>query len=115
MIELSNLRRKIENIEIDNKKYVMAFDMTSVDLFQELTGKGVLQSVIALNKLEDKAVLGFIASTLRPIEDIENPLGWNLYIEDFDLLSLMIMLVPTLIKIVNEGFPKSEGIATKNE
>lgn len=113
---MSNLRRKIENIEIDGKKYIMAFDMTSVDLFQELTGKGVLQSVIALNKLEDKAVLNFIASTLRPIDNTENPIGWNLYSEDFDLLSLMIILVPTLIKVVNEGFPKSEGITTaKNE
>lgn len=112
---MSNLRRKIENIEIEGKKYIMAFDMISVDVFQELTGKGVLQSVIALNKLEDKAVLGFIASTLRPIDDLENPLGWKLYTEDFDLLTLMIMLVPTLIKVVNDGFPKAEGSAEKNE
>lgn len=112
---MSNLRRKIENIEIEGKKYIMAFDMTSVDLFQELSGKGVLQSVIDLNKLEDKAVLNFIASTLRLQDDSENPLGWRLYTEDFDLLSLMIMLVPTLIKVVNEGFPKvEEGKERKN-
>lgn len=112
---MSSLRRKIENIEIEGKRYIMAFDMTSVDLFQELSGKGVLQSVIDLNKLEDKAVLNFIASTLRPEDDSENPLGWNLYTEDFDLLSLMVMLVPTLIKVVNEGFPKNqEGKERKN-
>lgn len=94
----------------------MAFDMTSVDLFQELNGKGVLQSVVALNKLEDKVVLDFIASTLRPVDDIENPLGEKLYNGDFDLFTVMIMLVPSLIRVVNEGFPKSEGIATtKNE
>lgn len=112
---MSNLRRKIENIKIEGKDYIMAFDMTSVDIFQELTEKGVLQSVIALNKLEDKEVLGFLASTLRPVGDEENPLGWKLYTEDFDLLSLMIMLVPTLIKVVNYGFPKAEGTVKKNK
>lgn len=114
---MSNLRRKIENIEIEGNKYIMAFDMTSVDIFQELSGKGVLQSVIALNKLEDKVVLDFIASTLRPIEDEENPLRGNLYNGDFDLFTVMIMLVPNLIKVVNEGFPRAEEgtNTTKNE
>lgn len=112
---MSNLRRKIENIEIEGKKYIMAFDMASVDLFQELSGKGVLQSVIALNKLEDKVVLDFIASTLRPTDDVDNPLGEKLYNGEFDLFRVMIMLVPILIKVVNEGFPKAEGIETKNE
>lgn len=112
---MSNLRRKIENIEIEGTQYIMAFDMTSVDLFQELNGKGVLQSVIALNKLEDKVVLDFIASTLRPVDDMENPLGEKLYNGDFDLFTVMIMLIPNLIKVVNEGFPKAEGITTKNE
>lgn len=115
MIVVSALRRKIDNIEIEGKKYIMAFDMVSVDLFQELNGNGVLQSVIKLNKLEDKTVLDFIASTLREVGDEENPLGNNLYNGDFDLFSVMIMLVPNLIKIVNEGFPKAEeGEETKN-
>jgi hypothetical protein len=106
---VSNLRRKIENIEIEGKKYIMAFDMASVDLFQELNGNGVLQSVIKLNKLEDKTVLDFIASTLRPNDDAENPLGNSLYNGDLDLFSVMIILIPSVIKIVNEGFPKSDN------
>lgn len=105
---MSNLRRKIENIEIEGKKYIMAFDMKSVDLFQELNGTGVLQSVIRLNKLDDKTVLDFIASTLRPAEDAENPIGEGLFNGDFDLFTVMIMLVPKLIKVVNEGFPRTE-------
>lgn len=106
---MSNLKRKIENIEIEGKKYIMAFDMTSVDLFQELSGKGILKSVIKLNELDDKTVLDFIASTLRHIDDTENPLGNKLYNGDFDLFSVMIMLVPNLIKIINEGFPEASN------
>ncbi len=109
---MSNLRRKIENIEIESKKYILAFDMKSVDLFQELNGTGVLKSVIKLNKLDDKTVLDFIASILRPIEDEENPLGEGLYNGELDLFSVMIMLVPSILKIVNEGFPK--GKESKN-
>lgn len=112
---MSNLRRKVENITIDNKKYIMAFDMASVDIFQDLTGKGVLKSVIALNKLEDKTVLEFIASTLRPVEDEENPLGQELFNGEYDLFTIMIMLVPTLISVVNNGFPKSQSNQVKNE
>ena len=105
---MSSLKRSVENIKIDNKDYVMAFDMTSIDIFQDLTGVSVLQSVYRLNKLEDKTVLAFIASTLRPKEDIENPVGKKLYEGQFDLLALMIMLIPTLVKIINEGFPKAD-------
>jgi hypothetical protein len=106
---MSTLKRKIENIEIEGKKYIMAFDMASVDLFQELNGTGVLQSVIKLNKLDDKTVLDFIASTLRPDDDVENPIGEKLYTGDFDLFTVMIMLVPKLIAIINEGFPRSDN------
>lgn len=113
---MSNLKRKIENIEIEGKKYIMAFDMSSVDLFQELSGKGVLKSVIKLNELDDKTVLDFIASTLRTTDDVENPLGNSIYNGDFDLFSVMIMLVLKLISIINKGFPKSdnEGKEPKN-
>ncbi|HBJ1647373.1 hypothetical protein FDC50_15125 [Clostridium botulinum] len=112
---MSNLRRKIENIKIDNKNYIMAFDMTSVDIFQELTGQSVLQSVVQLNKFEDKIVLAFIASTLRLKNDEENPIGKELYTGDFDLLALMIMLIPTLVMIINEGFPKTNGSVKKKK
>ncbi|MBY6973084.1 UNVERIFIED_ORG: hypothetical protein B2H98_13095 [Clostridium botulinum] len=112
---MSNLRRKIENIKIDNKNYIMAFDMTSVDIFQELTGQSVLQSVVQLNKFEDKIVLAFIASTLRLKKDEENPVGSKLYTGDFDLLGLMIMLIPTLVMIINEGFPKTNGSVKKKK
>lgn len=112
---MGSLKRTIEDIKIDDKDYVMAFDMTSVDMFQELTGASVLQSIYRLNRLEDKTVLAFIASTLRPKEDIENPIGKKLYEGQFDLLTLMIMLIPTLVKIINEGFPIADKKQKKNK
>ena len=112
---MGSLKRTIEDIKIDDKDYVMAFDMTSVDMFQELTGASVLQSIYRLNRLEDKTVLAFIASTLRSKEDIENPIGKKLYEGQFDLLTLMIMLIPTLVKIIKEGFPIADKKQKKNK
>ena len=112
---MSSLKRRIENIKIDDKDYVMAFDMTSIDMFQDLTGSSVLRSVYSLNRLEDKTVLAFIASTLRPKEDIENPIGKQLYEGEYDLLKLMIMFIPTLVKLINEGFPTSNKKVKKKK
>lgn len=112
---MSTLKRKIENIKIDGKYYVMAFDMTSIDIFQDLTGASVLQSIYKLNRLEDKTVLAFIASTLRPKKDIENPIGRQLYEGEYDLLALMVMLIPTLVKVINEGFPTSNERVKKKK
>lgn len=103
---MGNLKRKIENIKIDGKDYILAFDMTSVDKFQELNKNGVLQSIIPLNNFEDKVVLDFIASTLRRKSQPNEPIGKELYNGDFDLLSIMIMFLPTIIKVINEGFPQ---------
>lgn len=112
---MSSLKRRIENIKIDDKDYVMAFDMTSIDMFQDLTGASVLQSIYKLDRLEDKTVLAFIASTLRPKEDIENPIGKQLYEGEYDLLKLMIMFIPTLVKVINEGFPTSNKKVKKKK
>lgn len=106
---MSNLKRKIENIKIDNKDYILAFDMTSIDTFQDLTGKGVLASLNDLNRFDDKIVLSFIASTLRRKEDIEKPLGRELFNGNYDLLALEIMLLPTITVILNAGFPIAKG------
>lgn len=112
---MSSLKRRIENIKIDDKDYVMAFDMTSIDMFQDLTGTSVLRSVYKLDRLEDKTVLAFIASTVRPKDDIENPIGKQLYEGEYDLLKLMIMFIPTLVKLINEGFPTSNKKVKKKK
>lgn len=103
---MSNLKRKIENIKIDNKEYIMAFDMESIEVFKELTGKGVLASLDKLSELDDEIILYFIASTLRD-EKTEKVLGNELFNGEYDLFSLVISLFPVVLDIVNSGFPKS--------
>lgn len=113
---MSSLKRKIENIKIDNKDYVLAFDMNSIEMFQDMTGKSILKSLNELNSFEDKTVLSFIACTLRHKEDAENPIGKDLYSGDYDLLALMVMLLPTISIVLNAGFPKaSENKVKKNK
>lgn len=102
---MSNLKRKIENIKIDNKDYVMAFDMESIEVFKDLTGKGVLMSLDKLGQLDDEMILYFIASTLRDKKN-EKILGNELFNGDYDLFSLVISLFPVVLEIVNNGFPK---------
>ncbi len=103
----SNLKRKIENIKIDDKEYVMAFDMESCEVFKELSGQNLLSSLLKLNELDDMAVLYFIASTLRE-KETEKILGEELFNGDYDLFILIISLLPTVINIVTNGFPQAE-------
>ena len=102
---MSNLLRKIENIKIDNKEYIMACDMESIEVFKELAGKGVLLSLDKLGQLDDEMILYFIASTLRD-KKTEKILGNQLFNGNYDLFSLVISLFPVVLDIVNNGFPK---------
>ena len=106
---MSNLRRYFKDIVIEDKDYILAFDMTSVDMFKEISGKGLLKSLPELNKLEDKTVFSFIAATLRDKSDPDNPLGIKIFDGRFDLFYLLILLTPTVLQIVREGFPQSNS------
>lgn len=112
---MSNLRRYFEEITIENKEYIMAFDMKSVDIFNDINEKGLLKSLPSLNKLEDKTVLNFIASTLRDKSDPNTPLGEKIFDGRFDLFYLLIALTPTMLKIVREGFPQQSNSKKKLE
>ncbi|WP_017826162.1 hypothetical protein [Clostridium botulinum] len=110
---MSNLKRKVQDIKIDNKDYVIAFDMESCEVFKELSGQSILNSLIKLEQLDDIIVLYFIASTLRD-KETEKIIGTDLFNGNFDLFTLVISLVPIVIKIVTIGFPQSEGKKEKN-
>ena len=107
---MSNLLRKVENIKIDGKEYIMAFDMKSIEVFKELTGSGVVANLDKLSTLDDETILYFIASTLR-YKNTEEILGKTLFNGKYDLFSLVINLFPLVLNIVNKGFPqpKKEG------
>ena len=103
---MSNLLRKVENIKIDGKDYILAFDMESIEVFKDLTGKGVVASLDKLAALDDETILYFIASTLRRKED-DKILGRTLLNGEYDLFSLVIKLFPVVLSIVNNGFPQA--------
>ncbi|WP_259599668.1 hypothetical protein [Clostridium botulinum] len=109
----SNLKRKIENIKIDNKDYILAFDMESCEVFKELSGENLLSSLLKLNELDDMTVLYFLASILRD-KETEKILGNDLLIGDYDLFTMMIGLLPNIINIVTSGFPQAEENEEKN-
>ena len=102
---MSNLLRKVENIKIDGQKYIMAFDMESIEIFKDITGKGVVSSLDKLANLDDETILYFIASTLR-YKDTEKILGREIFNGKYDLFSLVITLLPVVLDIVNKGFPQ---------
>lgn len=110
---MGNLKRKTQAIKIDKKEYIMAFDMESIEVFKELTGKGVLMSLDKLGNLDDETVLYFIACTLRE-KDTEKILGNTLFNGEYDLFSLAIALFPVVLDIVNNGFPKEVKQQKKN-
>nr|DAF76775.1 MAG TPA: tail assembly chaperone protein [Caudoviricetes sp.] len=109
---MSNLLRKVENIKIDGKDYILAFDMESIEVFKELTGKGVVASLNKLATLDDETILYFIASTLRKKED-DKILGETLFNGEYDLFSLVIKLFPVVLSVVNNGFPQPKGKGIK--
>ena len=103
---MSNLLRRVENIKIDGKDYILAIDMESIEVFKELTGKGVVASLDKLAALDDETILYFIASTLRKKED-DKILGKTLLNGEYDLFSLVIKLFPVVLSVVNNGFPQA--------
>ena len=112
MIKISNLKRKIKDLKIENKEYIMAFDMESCEVFKELSGESVLKNLIKLNDLDDTAILYFIASTLRH-KETEKILGKELFNGDYDLFTIVISLLPTVINIVTTGFPQEDNKSKK--
>ncbi|WP_252242936.1 hypothetical protein [Clostridium sp. ZS2] len=109
---MSNLKRKIKNIKIDDKEYIMAFDMESCEIFKELSGTSILTSLLKLNELDDITVLYFIACTLRE-KETEKILGEDFFNGNYDLFSVVISLLPTVISVVTAGFPQDDGKSKK--
>ena len=111
-----NIVKKTRNIMIGNEKYIMAFDMRSIAIFKELTGKSFLQSSARLGLLEDEIVLGFIGATLRKAEEENKPLGKQIY--DMDIMYLLLNLSETVIELVTSSLPQSkpssEAVKKKN-
>ena len=85
---MGNLTKKSKEIILGNKKYIMCFDMNSINLFQELSGMGFLNAIHLINKYDDKILLYFMASSIRPKDNPEVPIGEKLF--EFDIIGLLL-------------------------
>ena len=87
--------------------YIMTFDMRSIAIFKELTGKSFLQSSAKLGLLDDEVVLGFIGATLRKVNQENEPLGKQIY--DMDIMYLLLNLREIVIELVTSSLPQSKN------
>lgn len=102
-----NIVKKVREITIGDENYIMTFDMRSIAIFKELTGKSFLQSSAKLGLLDDEIVLGFIAATLRKSDEAAKPLGKQVY--DMDIMYLLLNLSEIVIELVTSSLPQSKS------
>lgn len=102
-----SLLKKNKEVVIEGKQYVMAFDMKSVAIFQEITGKTFTNAMPELFAGVDFIILGFIGSTLRHKDNIEAPVGGKVF-TDFNILGLLMNQGNDVTEILAESLPKSE-------
>ena len=101
---MANLTKKSKEIVLGNKKYIMCFDMNSINLFQELSGMGFLNAIHLINKYDDKILLYFMASSIRPKDNPEVPIGENLF--EFDIIGLLLSHTLDVIQLVSASMPQ---------
>lgn len=101
---MSNLIKKTKKIILGDKEYVMCFDMTSVNMFQEFTGMSFLNALHLINKYDDKALLNFMACSIRPVDNPEEPLGEALF--EFNVIGLLLAHTLDVIELVSSSMPQ---------
>lgn len=101
---MSNLIKKTKEIILGDKKYIMCFDMVSVNMFQELTGMSFLNALHLINRYDDKTLLNFMACSIRPIDDPETPIGEELF--DFNIIGLLLAHTLDVIELVSSSMPQ---------
>ena len=101
---MGNLTKKSKEIVLGNKKYIMCFDMNSINLFQELSGMGFLNAIHLINKYDDKILLYFMASSIRPKDNPEVPIGEKLF--EFDIIGLLLSHTLDVIQLVSASMPQ---------
>ena len=62
---MASKRRKEVEVTILDQKFIMAFDMTSVDLFKEIHKDSFIKASASIGEFDDKTLLDFAAATIR--------------------------------------------------
>ena len=99
-----NLLKKELKKEIGGEKYILTFDMKSIAIYKELTGRTFSSGLANLFKEDDEETIYFIASSLRREEDPKNPLG--IEVLETDVLFLLLNMKWEIIDLVAQSFPK---------
>lgn len=102
---MCNIVKKVREIEVQDEKYIMAFDMASIPVFKELSGgKSFLKSTAKLGDFDDETHLAFMGATIRPIDDKDTPIGKKIY--EMDVLEMLMSFNWTVIDIVTSAMPQ---------
>jgi hypothetical protein len=104
---MGNLTKKSKEIILGNKKYIMCFDMTSINMFQEMSNMSFLNAIHLINKYDDKTLLYFMASSIRAIEEPDKPLGEKLF--EFDVIGLLLSHTLDVIQLVSASMPQAKN------
>ena len=110
---MSNLTKKSKEIVLGKDKYIMCFDMTSINMFQEMSNMSFLNAIHLINKYDDKTLLYFMASSIRPAEEPDKPLGERLF--EFDVIGLLLCHTLDVIELVSSSMPQANGNNSKKK
>ena len=103
---MSNLTKKSKEIILGKDKYIMCFDMISVNMFQEMSNMSFLNAISLINKYDDKTLLYFMASSIRPAEKSDKPIGERLF--EFDIIGLLLCHTLDVIELVSSSMPQAD-------
>ena len=104
---MSNLTKKSKEIILGKDKYIMCFDMTSINMFQEMSNMSFLNAIHLINKYDDKTLLYFMASSIRHIEEPYKPIGERLF--EFDIIGLLLCHTLDVIELVSSSMPQADN------
>ncbi|MCF0163187.1 MAG: hypothetical protein HUJ88_11510 [Fusobacterium necrophorum] len=108
---MSNLIKKTKKLKLGDEEYIMFFDMKSIAVFQELAGMPFLLAIHLINKYDDKAIMYFMASSIRPINDPDEPIGEKLF--EFDIMGLLLCHTLDVIELVSKSMPQDTSNSKK--
>jgi hypothetical protein len=103
---LDLVKKKLE-LKIDNKEYIMCFDMKSIATYKELTNTNFCNAIENLFNSDDETIIYFIASTLRYKDKPEEPLGKE--VVEGDTLFFLLNLRYKVIDLVYLSLPINDS------
>lgn len=103
-----NIVKKVKEITLGDKDYIMTFDMRSIPVFKELSGgKNFLASTHLLGQFDDEVHIAFMGATIRSKDTPTIPIGAEVF--EMDTISMLMGLSWDIIEIVTGSMPQSNA------